>query len=904
MALSVGDLLGRKYEILEYLGRGSRGDVYLAEDRLLARKVAVKHLRPGSAHEQADVEHFLAEARTIARIHHENVIAIYDAIEEEQEQNYYLIMEYADEGTIADRLEDEKKLPVLETLEIGLAATRALEVVHAQGILHGDIKPSNILLVRGPEGVRSKLADFGLSRVITGDKDERPTYSGSILYSPPEQLAGEEVDQRADLYALGAVLYEMLTGQPPFPYTGKPEDMRQVFEGHLGEAPVPPSQLNPEVSAPVDEVILKALQKTPDERYPDARSMGQELRRALEAHREWQERVESAYTQGVEYEQGGEWEKAVARYEAALQEQPDHPEAQRRLEQARQALHYERLYRQGVKAYEQGAWAQAEESLSQVVSYDQTYAHGAASTKLKEARQQRELDRLYAEAKGHEADENWSQAVALYLEILKLQSDYKDVSARLAEAINEQKRQMLYEKAQEHLAVEKWEEAVKTLKELERQVPGYRNSATLLIEARRQKRLSDLYIRATQALKKGEWTLAAETFNQISQLEPAYKDAAVQRAIAERQARLADLYEQAQTQMASEEWVDVVTTLQEIHEMSSSYQDVERLLNEALEKRRIADLYQEGMRLYEQGEWEQAAQRLEEVQRSQPGYHGVEQTLKEIQNAQRVQTLYAQARQFEVEEDWTKAISAYSRILEMDRSHRDAKVGLARVSAASLGRERPSAAENRERDIAIVGALMVIVALSCMLFLPLSDVAEAIFAAPTQTPPIATATRNVRLCNGDFERNFECWQHGGELDQAVKCDGDCYAALGNPGYPCYGGVPVGEAWIKQTFQVPQEISPTLSLEYRVFSYDLDFPEYDYFKVAINGEALPQRYGNYEWTEPSCNRKPWDSGWRTLTLDLSAYRGEKIEVSLHNVNGTQPYYNTWTYVDNVRVEEVH
>jgi len=160
------------------------------------------------------------------------------------------------------------------------------------------------------------------------------------------------------------------------------------------------------------------------------------------------------------------------------------------------------------------------------------------------------------------------------------------------------------------------------------------------------------------------------------------------------------------------------------------------------------------------------------------------------------------------------------------------------------------------------------------------------------------------LCNGDFERGLKCWRHGGELDQAVECDGDqCYAILGNPEYPCNGGVPVGGAWISQSLRVPQGISPTLSLKYRIFSYDLDLPVGDYFQVALNGEPLSQRYGNYEWNEPSCDRAPWDSGWQTLTLDLIAYRGEEIEISLHNVNGTQPYFNTWTYVGNIRVEEV-
>jgi hypothetical protein len=161
----------------------------------------------------------------------------------------------------------------------------------------------------------------------------------------------------------------------------------------------------------------------------------------------------------------------------------------------------------------------------------------------------------------------------------------------------------------------------------------------------------------------------------------------------------------------------------------------------------------------------------------------------------------------------------------------------------------------------------------------------------------------VPTCNGDFKRDFECWRHGGELDQTVECHGDqCYAVLGSPDYPCYGGVPVGEAWIKQMVKVPRIISPTLSFRYRVFSYDLDLPEYDYFQIAVNGEPLSERYGNYEWNEPSCDREPWDSGWMMSTLDLSAFRGEE-EMSFHNINGTQPYYNTWTYVDDIRIDGV-
>ena len=110
--------------------------------------------------------------------------------------------------------------------------------------------------------------------------------------------------------------------------------------------------------------------------------------------------------------------------------------------------------------------------------------------------------------------------------------------------------------------------------------------------------------------------------------------------------------------------------------------------------------------------------------------------------------------------------------------------------------------------------------------------------------------------------------------------------------------------MKQELKVPQAVSPMLYLRYRVFSYDLDLSEYDYFQVAINGHPLPERYGNYEWNEPTCEGPAWDSGWQSLKIPLDDYQGEEIEVSFHNVNGTQPYYNTWTYVDDVRIAEEH
>jgi len=159
------------------------------------------------------------------------------------------------------------------------------------------------------------------------------------------------------------------------------------------------------------------------------------------------------------------------------------------------------------------------------------------------------------------------------------------------------------------------------------------------------------------------------------------------------------------------------------------------------------------------------------------------------------------------------------------------------------------------------------------------------------------------FCNGGFETgDFACWTHGGELDQSVQCDGgNCVALLGSPDYLCRRGVPIGEAWMSQTFSVPSCPNPTLSFEYRILSNDkLTQDQWDSFDVYID-DALILRDGNTEWDQASCDRKAWDSGWIVdFSYGLSAYSGQNIELSFHNVSRADHYYNTWTYVDQVDV----
>ncbi len=163
------------------------------------------------------------------------------------------------------------------------------------------------------------------------------------------------------------------------------------------------------------------------------------------------------------------------------------------------------------------------------------------------------------------------------------------------------------------------------------------------------------------------------------------------------------------------------------------------------------------------------------------------------------------------------------------------------------------------------------------------------------------------FCNGGFKTgDFTCWTHGGDLDQSVQSEivyeGNYAALLGNPGYKCRNGVPIGEAAMTQTFSVPSCPDPVLSFKYRIFSNDvLSDIKYDSFDVYVN-DTLVLRDGNTDtdWEQADCDREPWDSGWKGFSYGLSAYKGQNIQVSFHDVNRVDRYYNTWTYVDQVEV----
>jgi serine/threonine-protein kinase len=260
------------YQLLEKVGQGSMGIVFKARQLSMNRLVAIKVLQPRLATNPKDLERFLREAHLAAKLSHHNIVQAIDA--GSTGKVHYFVMEYVEGTTLDQFLKESKVFSEREALEIILQIARALE--HAQGrqLIHRDIKPANIVLTT--EGI-AKLADLGLARQTVGDvwaQEEKGLVIGTPFYIAPEQIRGrQDIDSRADIYSLGATLYHMVTGRPPFPGT----EVDPVLTAHLKEELTPPDHLNTTLSAGLGEVVEFMMAKDPDHRYPSARDLIMDL---------------------------------------------------------------------------------------------------------------------------------------------------------------------------------------------------------------------------------------------------------------------------------------------------------------------------------------------------------------------------------------------------------------------------------------------------------------------------------------------------------------------------------------------------------------------------------------------------------------------------------------------------
>jgi serine/threonine protein kinase len=278
--LSAGDEFAG-YRVEQRLGRGGMGILYLAHEPGLERRVALKLIAPEAAADEVFAKRFSEESRIAASIEHPNVVPIYAAGEEDGVP--FIAMRYVAGADLAKRLAREGRLE--PAVAVGLIAQigNGLDAIHAAGLIHRDVKPANVLLGGGEGAEHAYITDFGVARNVATESGLTQTgrFVGTLDYVAPEQISGTEIDARVDVYALGCLLFKLLTGEVPFPKDG---DAARLF-AHLNDPPPAPSLYVPEVSMALDDVVIRAMSKTPDDRYPSAGDLGRAAQAALRGER-------------------------------------------------------------------------------------------------------------------------------------------------------------------------------------------------------------------------------------------------------------------------------------------------------------------------------------------------------------------------------------------------------------------------------------------------------------------------------------------------------------------------------------------------------------------------------------------------------------------------------------------
>lgn len=277
-------IIGGRYVISQLIGRGGMAEVHIGTDTRLNRIVAIKILRQDLARDPVFQARFRREAQSAANLNHPSIVAVYDTGEETitasdgtEVKVPYIVMEYVEGHTVRELLTDGNPVPLEEAVEIVSGVLDALEYAHHQNLVHRDIKPGNVMITTTG---KIKVMDFGIARALSDSQatmTQTDAVVGTAQYLSPEQARGEQVDARSDLYSAGCLLFELLTGQPPF----KGDSAVAVAFQHVSQLPPLPSSIAPDIPESLDRVVMKALAKAREERYPDAAHMRADLQASL-----------------------------------------------------------------------------------------------------------------------------------------------------------------------------------------------------------------------------------------------------------------------------------------------------------------------------------------------------------------------------------------------------------------------------------------------------------------------------------------------------------------------------------------------------------------------------------------------------------------------------------------------
>ena len=268
----IGRLVDGRYRVRARIARGGMATVYVATDLRLERRVALKVMHSHLSDDTVFQGRFIQEARAAARLADPHVVNVFD--QGQDGEMAYLVMEYLPGITLRDLLREQRRLSIPQTITIMDAVLSGLAAAHRAGIVHRDVKPENVLLA---EDGRIKIGDFGLARATSANTATGQMLLGTIAYLAPELVTRGTADARSDIYSAGCLLYELLVGRPPF----QGDSPVSVAYQHVREMPIPPSQLDADITPEMDAITMKALAKSPDDRYQSAKAMRDDCWRLL-----------------------------------------------------------------------------------------------------------------------------------------------------------------------------------------------------------------------------------------------------------------------------------------------------------------------------------------------------------------------------------------------------------------------------------------------------------------------------------------------------------------------------------------------------------------------------------------------------------------------------------------------
>jgi serine/threonine protein kinase len=570
-----GDVIAERYEVIEPLGQGGFSEVYRCLDVRLAREIVLKIVS-----EERLTPETLQEARTASHLEHPRVVQVYD-VADPGDKPFYVAMRLLRGGTLEEKLDrvEFRRLPLDEsTLRILADVAEALDYAHSKGVLHCDVKPSNILL---DEQGRAYLADFGLAQAkkLPGESamTVRDQLSGTIPYMAPEQLRDPPVfDKRADVYALGVVAYEVLTGQ--LPYRGR---SAALLVSIATVAPIPPRLANPEIPEGVELVLLKALKKEPDERPQTCGEFVRELRQASQAYM----KVEGLYKQALELIESQKWHEVLGKLQELEGRAPGYKETRLLLERARKRVQLLDLYAEAEKSLREKRYQDCLDKLKVIGELDAVFDVVALREKAQAglAAEQREaLDEQYARAVRQFENGEYRACLDTLETIRKRDAAYPDERGIEPQARRVWERQQrlttLFQTGLEKAAEEKWEEAIAAFEALRQEEPAYRGIENQLATARHIRRLSSILGRAEQFFQQKKFDACVDELDELVRIDPEHKREHVADL---RQRAVESLYHQAVDQLTSENFEEALATLEAVAARDVAYGDPESVAEKA-----------------------------------------------------------------------------------------------------------------------------------------------------------------------------------------------------------------------------------------------------------------------------------------------------------------------------------